>query len=105
MDFLTESLCGKALVKLVSKGSTITAELLKMSTKIPKLFLQDGTESEMIKVILMDFKYFKKPKEIEDFIAAKDDYLLKDLEIKEEYNSLIEKFVRLFESIIRYHED
>ena len=101
MDFLTESLCGKALVKLVSKGSTITAELLKMSKTNPKILLQDETESEMIKVILMDIKYFKKPKEIEDFIAAKDEYLQKDLEIKEEYNSIIEKFVRLFENIIK----
>ena len=37
MDFLTESLCGEAQLRLVSRGSTIVAEQLRMSNKIPKV--------------------------------------------------------------------
>jgi len=47
MDFLSpENVCGQSLLKLVSRGSSILAELQRLADHIPKLFFNDNEESK-----------------------------------------------------------
>ena len=60
-DFLAENnLCGQTLLKLVSRGNAIIAELLRLADFIPPVFKLDN-KFDQIKYgdILFDFNYFK----------------------------------------------
>ena len=61
MDFLAEdNAAGQTLLRLVSRGSAIIAELLRLSDNIPVVFLPTPSpESEKYQHILFDFKYLK----------------------------------------------
>lgn len=55
----------------------------------------------------MDFSYFKNDdyEIIERRIADREDLLEKELELREEYETMVERFIILFENIIRYNQD
>ena len=63
MDFLAENnLCGQSILKLVSRGNAIVAELLRLSDFIPSIFkLESKEEKEKYSFILPDFAYFQGP--------------------------------------------
>lgn len=62
VDFLAETnACGQTVLKLVSRGNAILAELLRLSEFIPPVFhMATKEERDMYHYILPDFSYFAK---------------------------------------------
>ena len=60
-DFLAENnACGQTLLKLVSRGNAIIAELLRLSDFIPPVYkLENKEDKEKYGEILLDFSYFR----------------------------------------------
>ena len=60
-DFLAENnICGQTLLKLVSRGNAIIAELLRLSDFVPPVFKLESKHDQMkYGDILFDFNYFK----------------------------------------------
>ena len=63
LDFLAEeNPCGQTILKLVSRGNAIIAELLRLSDFVPPVFrLESREEQEKYRFILPDFSYFEGP--------------------------------------------
>lgn len=61
VDFLAENnLCGQAILRIVSRGNAIIAELLRLSDFIPAVFkLKDKSDQQKYGDIICDFSYFK----------------------------------------------
>lgn len=61
VDFLAENnLCGQAILRIVSRGNAIIAELLRLSDFIPSVFrLKDKSDQQKYGDIICDFSYFK----------------------------------------------
>lgn len=61
VDFLAENnLCGQAVLRIVSRGNAIIAELLRLSDFIPTVFkLKDKSDQQKYGDIICDFSYFK----------------------------------------------
>lgn len=61
VDFLAENnLCGQAILRIVSRGNAIIAELLRLSDFIPPVFrLKDKSDQQKYGDIICDFSYFK----------------------------------------------
>lgn len=54
--------CGQTILKLVSRGNAIIAELLRLSQFIPPVFkLETKDDQDKYKNILPDFHYFECP--------------------------------------------
>ena len=72
LDFLAdENLCGQTVLKLVSRGNAIIAELLRLSDFIPPVFrLETREEQERYRYILSDFSYFEGPEYYETKIDS-----------------------------------
>ncbi len=72
MDFLSENnLCGQTVLKLVSRGNAIIAELLRLADFIPPIFrLENRLDQEQYKFIVPDFHYFECPELYEGKIDA-----------------------------------
>ena len=72
IDFLTEeNICGQTVLKLVSRGNAIIAELLRLSDFIPPVFrLESREEQERYRFILPDFSYFEGPEYYETKIDS-----------------------------------
>lgn len=73
VDFLAENnACGQTVLKLVSRGNAIVAELLRLSDFIPPVFKQETKEDrDKYGEILADFSYFKGPDYYENRIDSK----------------------------------
>ena len=73
VDFLAENnACGQTILKLVSRGNAIVAELLRLSDFIPPVFkLETREDREKYGEILTDFSYFKGPDFYEHRVDAK----------------------------------
>ena len=70
IDFLAEAnVCGQTVLKLVSRGNAIIAELLRLSDFIPPVFRMEREDQEKYKNIIPDFHYFECP----DFYEGKID--------------------------------
>lgn len=62
LDFLAEgNVCGQVVLKLVSRGSAIIAELLRLSDFIPPVFRLEREDHEKYKFIIPDFHFFECP--------------------------------------------
>lgn len=61
LDFLAENnLCGQAILRIVSCGNAIIAEVLRLSEFIPAVFLlKDRADQQRYGDIIFDFSYFK----------------------------------------------
>jgi len=71
MDFLSESNpCGQSLLKLVSRGSAILAELFRLSGNIPRVFLGSTSEAQKYAAIVFDYEYFKNQDVLEERIQS-----------------------------------
>ena len=71
-DFLSaDNNCGQTILKLVSRGNAIIAELLRLSQFIPPVFkLETKDDVDKYKHILPDFHYFECPDLYENRIDA-----------------------------------
>lgn len=61
VDFLADNnLCGQAILRIVSRGNAIIAELLRLSDFIPAVFrMKDKSDQQKYGDIICDFSYFK----------------------------------------------
>ena len=65
-DFLSENNnCGQTILRLVSRGNAIIAELLRLSEFVPVEFSPGPDtpkeERDRLELLLPDFSYFQKP--------------------------------------------
>ncbi len=72
-DFLAENnACGQTLLKLVSRGNAIVAELLRLSDFVPPTFkLESREDKEKYGDILVDFVYFRSTDLVEHKINSR----------------------------------
>ena len=85
MDLLSEDdVCGQRLVRVVSRGNSIMAELSRLAANIPRVFFgqADATSSRYLQ-ILFDFDYLKNPDNYEASISRSIDLLDVDDEFQE----------------------
>jgi WASH complex subunit strumpellin len=90
MDLLNpQNLCGQHLLRIVSRGSAIIAELFRLSDNIPEVFLdpsKDGDSNNLrYQAVLFDFQYFRDPEEFEKLINSDTDLLELDQEFQGTY--------------------
>lgn len=72
MDFLAENnLCGQTILRLVSRGNAIIAELLRLANFIPPAFRTDRPEYIKYAELLSDFSYFQTADAFENKIIAR----------------------------------
>lgn len=72
-DFLAENnQCGQNILRLVSRGNAILAELLRLSEVIPPVFKQE-TQLDKLKYgdIISDFTYFRNAEYFDNKIESK----------------------------------
>ena len=102
LDFLaTDNLCGQNLVRIVARGSSIVAELLRLCGNIPEVFFEGserGTNADNKKYadIMFDFHYLRDPEEFEKKINANMDLLDLDQEFHENHDDILNRFYLLF---------
>jgi WASH complex subunit strumpellin len=91
MDLLNpENLCGQNLLRIVSRGSSIIAEELRLSDNIPEVFqsnpdkIQDQTQLKYVPV-LFDFQYLREPEDCEKKINSSTEMIELDQEFQESH--------------------
>ncbi|XP_073257126.1 WASH complex subunit 5-like isoform X2 [Porites lutea] len=107
VDFLVENnACGQTVLKLVSRGNAIVAELLRLSDFIPPVFKQETKEDrDKYGEILADFSYFKGPDYYENRIDSKPELQDLDEEFRENHIEILTRFYKAFESVHKYITD
>eukprot|EP01100_Stratorugosa_tubuloviscum_P013540 TRINITY_DN682_c0_g1_i1.p1 TRINITY_DN682_c0_g1~~TRINITY_DN682_c0_g1_i1.p1 ORF type:complete len:1155 (-),score=441.79 TRINITY_DN682_c0_g1_i1:57-3521(-) len=105
MSFLVEeNIAGNTLLKLVSRGSAIIAELLRLSEHIPNAFKPNAKDQQTKKYanILFDFNYLRTVEYQENKIDSNQELREIDEEFKENHIDILKRFYLLFESIYKY---
>ena len=100
MDFYQESYCAKAFLRLLSRGSTIIAELLRLSNNIPKIFLDNSAQFKKYSNLLFGFEYLNDMEGYDQKITSSPETERLEGILFEKYADIIERFMRLFESKI-----
>lgn len=106
-DFLAaNNVRGQTLLRLVSRGNAIIAELMRLKDYVPPIFSLDTKQSiQKYGTIINDFSYFKATSAYEQKIE--DDPILQetDEEIRNNFSELLVRFYLAFESIHKYVTD
>lgn len=107
LDFLAENnLCGQAILRIVSCGNAIIAELLRLSEFIPTVFrLKDKADQQKYGDIIFDFSYFKGPELCESKLDAKPELQDLDEEFRENNIEIVTRFYLAFQSVHKYIVD
>ncbi|XP_051700757.1 WASH complex subunit 5 isoform X2 [Oryctolagus cuniculus] len=107
LDFLAENnLCGQAILRIVSCGNAIIAELLRLSEFIPAVFrLKDRVDQQKYGDIIFDFSYFKGPELWESKLEAKPELQDLDEEFRENNIEIVTRFYLAFQSVHKYIVD
>uniref|UniRef100_A0A3B5B7X9 WASH complex subunit 5 n=1 Tax=Stegastes partitus TaxID=144197 RepID=A0A3B5B7X9_9TELE len=107
VDFLAENnLCGQAILRIVSRGNAIIAELLRLSDFIPAVYrLKDKSDQQKYGDIICDFSYFKGPEYYEGKLEAKPELQDLDEEFRENNIEILSRFYLAFESVHKYIVD
>ncbi|XP_069587983.1 WASH complex subunit 5 [Ranitomeya imitator] len=107
VDFLAENnLCGQAVLRIVSRGNAIIAELLRLSEFVPGVFrLKDKADQQKYGEIIFDFSYFKGPEMCEGRLEAKPELQDLDEEFRENNIEILSRFYLAFESVHKYIVD
>ncbi|VTJ72555.1 Hypothetical predicted protein [Marmota monax] len=107
LDFLAENnLCGQAILRIVSCGNAIIAELLRLSEFIPAVFrLKDRADQQKYGDIIFDFIYFKGPELCESKLEAKPELQDLDEEFRENNIEIVTRFYLAFQSVHKYIVD
>ena len=75
VDFLADNnICGQTILRLVSRGNAIVAELLRLSDFIPAVFKHDAAvrpEHQKYADLISDFSYFQSSEFFENRILTK----------------------------------
>ncbi|KAL0488232.1 WASH complex subunit strumpellin [Acrasis kona] len=107
-EFLSDTnLCGQTILRIVSRGNAIVAELLRMSNNIPPVFIQDATVGQKTRYseVLFDFKYLKQQDFLENKITSSSQLMDLDDEFKDIHMPILDRFYLLFNSIYKYIKD
>ncbi|KAF7380584.1 hypothetical protein HZH68_016449 [Vespula germanica] len=106
-DFLAvNNVGGQTLLRLVSRGNAIIAELMRLKDYVPPIFSLDTKQViQKYGSIINDFSYFKATSTYEKKIE--DDPVLQetDEEIRNNFSELLARFYLAFESIHKYITD
>lgn len=87
MDFIArDNPCGQNLLRIVSRGSAIIAELLRLSSNIPEVFIANSTEQRKYAAVLFDFTYLRDPEEYEKNITNDLEVLDLDSDFNENHS-------------------
>ncbi|XP_039087911.1 WASH complex subunit 5 isoform X2 [Hyaena hyaena] len=107
LDFLAENnLCGQAILRIVSCGNAIIAELLRLSEFIPAVFrFKDRADLQKYGDIIFDFSYFKGPELCESKLEAKPELQDLDEEFRENNIEIVTRFYLAFQSVHKYIVD
>ncbi|XP_065842936.1 WASH complex subunit 5-like isoform X2 [Oscarella lobularis] len=107
MDFLSEeNVCGQTLLRLVSRGNAIIAELLRLSDYIPPVFrLETPSDREKYTLILPDFTYFRNQEYYDHKIDSVTELQDRDEEFRENHIEILGRFYQAFESVHKYVVD
>ncbi|KAM3840991.1 WASH complex subunit 5 isoform 1-T1 [Vipera latastei] len=107
LDFLAENnLCGQAILRIVSCGNAIIAELLRLSEFVPPVFrLKDKADQQKYGDIIFDFSYFKGPELCEGKLEAKPELQDLDDEFRENNIEILTRFYLAFQSVHKYIVD
>lgn len=107
LDFLAENnLCGQAILRIVSCGNAIIAELLRLSEFIPAVFrLKDRGDQQKYGDIIFDFSYFKGPELWESKLEAKPELQDLDEEFRQNNIEIVTRFYLAFQSVHKYIVD
>ncbi|MEQ2241911.1 WASH complex subunit 5, partial [Ilyodon furcidens] len=107
VDFLADNnLCGQAILRIVSRGNAIIAELLRLSDFIPAVFrLKDRSDQQKYGDIICDFSYFKGAEYYEGKLEAKPELQDLDEEFRENNIEILSRFYLAFESVHKYIVD
>lgn len=105
MEFFSESYCGKAFLRLIARGSTIVAELLRLSNNIPQVFFPNSSDHKKYEKMLFDFNYLRNIEAYDEKVTELPNYEVLEENLFDRYSDIIERFMRLFESINRYNDD
>lgn len=118
MDFLAEqNVAGQTLLRLVSRGNAIIAELLRLSQNIPPLFLEEihppatkpkapsAFQKRGYPFILFDFSYLNRSELYEKRIESDPRLQELDQEFRDNHIEILKRFYMLFESVYRYVND
>ncbi|XP_046858069.1 WASH complex subunit 5-like [Xenia sp. Carnegie-2017] len=107
VDFLAENnICGQSLLKLVSRGNAIIAELLRLSEFVPPEFrLANKRDQLKYGEVLADFSYFQGPDFYEAKIDAKSELQDLDSEFRDNHIDILTRFFLAFESVFKYITD
>ncbi|XP_045024788.1 WASH complex subunit 5 isoform X2 [Daphnia magna] len=99
-DFLADNnLCGQTLLRLVSRGHAIIAELLRLKDFIPPIFQSDQNKYHEI---IIDFRYFKEQDAFDSKINGNDLLMELDEELRKNYIEILTRFYLAFESVHKY---
>ncbi|XP_047110859.1 LOW QUALITY PROTEIN: WASH complex subunit 5 [Schistocerca piceifrons] len=98
--------CGQTILRLVSRGNAIIAELLRLKDYVPPVFrLETKQEQQKYGEIISDFSYFKKSDEFDSKIDNNEQLQDLDEEFRENYTEILTRFYLTFESIHKYVTD
>ena len=100
------SLLNQELLKLVSRGSAIICEILRLKDFIPEPY-SNPVEEKLYKDIIFDFTIFNQGKldAFEEKLRTNQELFDKDEDFRENNIELIERFFALFDSIYQYITD
>lgn len=108
LEFLAEAnICGQTLLRLVSRGSAIIAELLRLCDHIPGA-LASGDENPMAAKyapVLFDFRYLKTPEMFDKQVNVTAEMGDLDEEFFASHEEVLARFYKLFESVYKYVAD
>ncbi|XP_074640557.1 WASH complex subunit 5-like isoform X2 [Tubulanus polymorphus] len=107
MDFLAENNpCGQNILRLVSRGNAIIAELLRLSDFIPPVFkLENKQDIQKYGELMADFSYFQSAEYFDNKIDSKAELQDLDEEFRENHIEILTRFYLAFESVHKYVVD
>ncbi|XP_037870039.1 WASH complex subunit 5 isoform X1 [Bombyx mori] len=102
--FMSEdNLCSQNLLKLISHGNAIIAEILRLKDHNPKVYLLESREiQQKYQDVILDFSYFRISDAHEAKINVNSKLQDLDDDLKENYLEIITRFYFLFENIYQY---
>ncbi|XP_076166156.1 WASH complex subunit strump [Ptiloglossa arizonensis] len=106
-DFLAaNNTCGQNLLRLVSRGNAIIAELMRLKDYVPPVFSLDSKQIvQKYGSIIIDFTYFKSVSVYEQKIENDPVLQETDEELRNNFSDIISRFYLAFESIHKYVTD
>ncbi|XP_051156223.1 WASH complex subunit 5 isoform X2 [Leptopilina boulardi] len=103
-DFIaSNNVCGQNLLRLVSRGNAVIAELMRLKDYIPPVYRLDSKSYiQKYSLILIDFAYFKTTNACEERIENDSNLQSLDEELRNSYSQILLRFYLAFESIHKY---